>query len=274
MTRLDVHTVNKPWGRVVLPPPFANPGAEPVGEIWFAPPEDLSTLLLKYIFTSEKLSVQCHPSGAHAEAMGLGRCGKDECWYIVDAAPDARIAIGFTKSVDIETLRSAATDGSIEDLLVWHPVVAGDFFYIPAGTVHAIGAGISLIEVQQNSDITFRLYDYGRPRALHLDKSLIVATRGPYPAHLRQRVPARGHLALVDGPHFRLDRLDGPPAAAQLERYDAPALLLPLAGDVEVEGEVLRPGQCARVDRLADAEFAPDALCLVARPLKDARNNG
>src|SRR3546814_2738640 len=90
--------------------------------------------------------------------------GKDEAWLILAAEPDSTIALGTKRPVGREELRDAALDGSIEDLLDWKPVKAGDFYYSPAGTVHAIGAGITLIEVQQNVDLTYRLYDYGRPR--------------------------------------------------------------------------------------------------------------
>jgi mannose-6-phosphate isomerase len=95
-----------------------------------------------------------------------GERGKEECWLVIAAEPDAKLGIGFDQALSAEAMRKAALDGSIENLLTWHPARPGDFFYIPAGTVHAIGAGIGLIEVQQNSDITYRLYDYGRPREL------------------------------------------------------------------------------------------------------------
>ena len=268
MTCLDTHIVGKPWGRVKLPPPFANPGGEPVGEIWFQPPDDLAALLVKYIFTSEKLSVQCHPSEAQAAAMGFGSIGKEECWYILDAAPGAEIAIGFLESIDADALRAAALDGTIEQRLAWHPVSAGDFFYVPAGTVHAIGAGIALIEIQQNSDVTFRLYDYGRPRPLHLDESLVVAVRDRYPAGNRKRAPVQGAATLVDGPHFRVDLIDGPPTASHFEDYALPSLILPLSGVVTMhDGDVVQPGQCARLERLADAGIGTDVRCLVARPI-------
>ncbi len=161
---LPVRQVAKPWGRELLPSPFVAPAGERIGEVWFEPPPELSALLVKYIFTSEKLSVQVHPSDAQRPGHG-----KEECWLIVHAEPDASLGIGFRERLSPDRLRAAALDGSIESLMEWHRVKAGDFFYIPANTVHAIGPGVSLIEVQQNSDVTYRLYDYGRPRELHLD---------------------------------------------------------------------------------------------------------
>src|SRR3990167_1705670 len=183
---LPTHPVEKIWGRTDLPASFDCPPGARIGEIWFEPPPAVPALLVKYIFTSEKLSVQVHPGAGQAPA---GMSGKEECWYILDAEPDARIAIGFDSPLGAGELRSAAIDGSIEQLLTWHEVRPGDFFYIPAGTVHAIGAGISLIELQQNCDITYRLYDYGRPRELHLDAAIEVAQRDPHPDELRR--PAR-----------------------------------------------------------------------------------
>jgi mannose-6-phosphate isomerase len=175
MSRLAIRTVEKPWGREALPAPFVAPEGQRIGEIWFQPPPELPQLLVKYIFTSEKLSVQVHPDDDQARAAGHGRNGKEECWLVIDAEPGATLGVGFREPLGRAAMRAAALDGSIEELLAWHPVAAGDFFYIPAGTVHAIGAGVSLIEVQQNADITYRLYDYGRPRELHLDAGVAVA---------------------------------------------------------------------------------------------------
>src|SRR6187402_814057 len=196
---LETKTVEKPWGKDVLPAPFATPAGRRIGEIWFVPPADLPQLLVKYLFTSEKLSVQVHPSDAQTIAAGLGRQGKEECWLVIDAEPGATLGIGFKSAVDGEAMRAAALDGSIEDMLVWHPVKAGDFFYIPANTVHAIGGGCSIIEIQQNSDITYRLYDYGRPRELHLDEAIAVARGEPHGAEFHRHVPT-GDVTLVQGP--------------------------------------------------------------------------
>src|SRR3546814_3643538 len=93
----------------------------------------MDDLLVKYIFTSEKLSVQVHPSDAQALAAGMGQTGKEECWLVIDAEPGARLAIGFSEPIDTATMRAAALDGTIEHLLAWHPVERGDFFYLPAG---------------------------------------------------------------------------------------------------------------------------------------------
>ena len=267
MTLLPTRTVAKPWGRVDLPPAFHGPASEAIGEVWFEPPAKLDSLLIKYIFTSEKLSVQCHPSDAQTQAMGLGRQGKEECWLVLDAEPGASLAIGFDQAISADTMRAAMQDGSIEQLLTWHPVRAGDFFYIPANTVHAIGAGITLVEVQQNSDITYRLYDYGRPRELHVEAGAAVALREPYPAHHHQHLADVGGAQLVDGPYFRLDRIDGGPDPATASRYAGALLVVPLDCTVTVGGLTVAPGQCALADSLEAIVFPAAGLSLIVQPV-------
>ena len=263
---LTTKTVEKPWGADALPPPFDTPAGKRIGEIWFEPPQDLPQLLVKYIFTSESLSVQVHPSDTQTEAAGLGRQGKEECWLVIDAQPGAVLGIGFEGPISPERMREAALDGSIEDLLVWHPVKAGDFFYIPANTVHAIGGGCSIIEIQQNSDITYRLYDYGRPRELHLDEAIGVAKGEPHDPACRRHLPENGDVRLVDGPYFRLDRVDGLPDVETAARYHGALLVIPREGEAQVAGQTVAPGQCALAASIEDITFAPEGSCLLAQP--------
>lgn len=267
---MPTRTVEKPWGRDILPPPFSAPAGKRIGEIWFEPPPELPSLLVKYIFTSEKLSVQVHPDDAQALAAGHddlgGGGGKEECWLVIDAEPGATLGVGFREALSSEQIRAAAIDGSIEDLLVWHPVTAGDFFYIPANTVHAIGAGISLIEVQQNADITYRLYDYGRPRELHLDAGVAVAKGEPHDPALRFHVADSGTAKLAEGRYFTLHRLDGRPDADLRADYAGPLLVVPRAGEVRIAGETLAPGSCGWAAGIAEVEFSSDGQCLIARP--------
>lgn len=265
MSALAVRTVEKPWGRDQLPAPFVAPYGKRIGEIWFEPVEEVYSLLVKYIFTSEKLSVQVHPDDAQAKDLGEYDTGKEECWLVIDAEPGATLGIGFHETLGADAMRAAALDGSIEDLLVWHPVQAGDFFYIPAGTVHAIGAGVSLIEIQQNSDITYRLYDYGRPRPLHLDKGIAVAKGEPYPAALHRHLAPTGTVELARGPYFTAHRVEGVPDAALLAEYDGPMLVLPRRGEVELAGDILRPGECAAAPSASAIIFAPDSRSILVR---------
>jgi len=266
VNRLAIREVEKPWGRDALPAPFVAPPGKRIGEVWFEPPPELPSLLVKYIFTSEKLSVQVHPDDAQARAAGAGANGKEECWLVIDAEPGATLGVGFHRAVSAAEMRAAALDGSIEKLLVWHPVRAGDFFYIPAGTVHAIGAGVSLIEVQQNADITYRLYDYGRPRELHLDAGIAVAKGEPHDPGLRRHVPERGTVELADGKYFTLHRLDGEPDAELRERYAGPLLIIPRRGTASIGPETLAPGTCGHAPDIAAVSFDPAGQALIAKP--------
>lgn len=255
MTVLTTKLVEKPWGRERLPAPFVSPVGAKIGEVWFEPTAELDQLLVKYLFTSEKLSVQNHPGGP---------LGKEECWLVIAAEPGATLGVGLREKVSPAAMRAAALDGTIEHMLAWHPVVAGDFFYIPAGTVHAIGAGVSLIEVQQNNDVTYRLFDYGRPRELQLEAGLAVALGAPHDPGLRGTVPPHGAMTLVEGPWFRLDQVEGLPDPRIAARYTGPLLVIPRQGSARVAGDTVQPGQCATAHSLADVGI--DGVSLIAQP--------
>jgi mannose-6-phosphate isomerase len=265
---LPTKEVEKPWGRETLPAPFTAPAGKKIGEIWFEPPPELPELLVKYIFTSEPLSVQVHPSDAQTIARGMGHQGKEECWVIVSAEPGAKLGIGFNEHIDPEHMRAAALDGSIEQLMTWHTVSPGDFYYIPANTVHAIGAGIGLIEVQQNSDITYRLYDYGRPRELHLDESVEIAIGEPYEDKWKGKAAEGTSVSLVPGPLFLLDQAAGQPSEDIATRYTGALLVIPREQSVHVAGQEIAPGGCAVANSLAEVTFDKLGLCLLAAPYR------
>ena len=256
---LQTIEVEKPWGVDQLPPGFAATGGRRIGEIWFDRPGDHLPLLVKWLFTSERLSIQVHPDDAQAAARGQPS-GKEECWVIVAAEPGARLGIGTIEPLSPERLREASLSGEIEQLMDWKAVAPGDYFYISAGTVHAIGAGISLVEIQQNADITYRLYDYGRPRELHLDDGVAVSRAGPYADPRAGRTsPDAAVEQLVDGPHFRLWQARGP-AITKVAVGDEPCWVIPLDGSVSTPtGETARTGDCLYLtvgDRVTPADGA------------------
>jgi mannose-6-phosphate isomerase len=225
---LERHFVEKPWGRTDLPSAFAAPDGKRIGEVWYETPDAAPLpLLVKWLFTSEKLSIQVHPNDIEAQARGLPS-GKEECWYIVAAEPGAVLGVGTIRPLDSDELRAASLSGEIEQLMNWKPVKAGDYFYIPAGTVHAIGAGITLVEVQQYADITYRLYDYGRPRELHLQDGVAVSKAVPYADPRAGR--AEGNKQLVDGPHFQLWMVADAAGLAAVPS-DAVRWVVPLSGE-------------------------------------------
>ena len=254
--KLHMHRVEKPWGRHHLYPGFADPapGAPPVGEVWFQEPGDSTPdILIKYLFTSEKLSVQDHPTDEEAHRRGLAR-GKDECWIVLAADTDAVIALGPKAPITRAALRAGALDGSIVGLLDWKPISPGDFLYCPAGTIHAIGGGLTVIEVQQNSETTYRLYDYGSDRELHLTDGVAVADLQPYRAVRSPGAAEEGRVILVEGPKFVLERW------SQSRAVDLPqgltAWLVPVAGQGSVAGVAFGAGDCLTITGSAQIEAA------------------
>ncbi len=206
MTILEPKFVERPWGRSGLAPLFPQaPEGSLFGEVWFEPPGGSGLPLLKFIFTEQKLSVQVHPEDDYARLHHNGSNGKTEAWYILDARPESRLGLGLTRRLSRGEAHAACLNGEIETLLDWRPVQPGDVVYVPAGTIHAIGEGITLFEIQEESDITYRLYDYGRPRELHLEHGLAVSRLEPFVAGSTRETLAPGRELLVDSPWFRLE---------------------------------------------------------------------
>jgi mannose-6-phosphate isomerase len=254
--KLRPRYVAKPWGRTKLPPIFSPPAGERIGEVWFENGRNLP-LLAKYIFTSERLSVQVHPNDEQARVRGLAH-GKSECWYILDAEPEATIGLGFTRELTGDQLRQSAIDGSIVELMEWHATKSGDFFFVPPGTVHAIGGGISLLEFQQNSDVTYRLYDHGRPRELHLEDGIAVANAGRYDGSLKCHPAPSEELTLVDGPHFTLVRASGDALQGRLR------WVIPIEGVARWGGEAAGPGECLLLEGAERLDSAGGSLLIGA----------
>ncbi len=199
----------RPWGTLDLAPIYPNHRfEEKIGEAWLtgdeckvangplrgtslaelcrqcgralvgdaAPHPERFPLLLKFLFPHEKLSVQVHPDD-EAARLGGQPCGKTECWYIADAKPGAQIALGLKGGVSHAEFEAAIHQQRAEDLLNWINVFPGEMIYVPGGTVHTLGPGSIILETQQQSDTTYRLYDYGRPRPLHVNEGLAVLKR-------------------------------------------------------------------------------------------------
>jgi mannose-6-phosphate isomerase len=218
--RLEPIFSARPWGSLSLAPLFAEKSnlAEPLGEAWMtgsecrfssgpfagrklgeawpempeewagtrADPSAAFPLLVKFIFSEEKLSVQVHPDDAYASKheQAAGGRGKTEMWYTLRARPGAEVLVGLKPDVTRESFKRAIADGSAEDCLEHVPLTSGEAIFVPAGTAHTIGPGLVLCEIQQHSDLTYRVYDYnrrdanGQPRALHIEKALDVMRFG------------------------------------------------------------------------------------------------
>jgi mannose-6-phosphate isomerase len=259
------------WGRTSLEPFFPGNRKENIGEVWFTFEEnqtssgkDLGALLrdspevlgdaadpkhpgacpilVKLLFTTERLSVQVHPEDSYAEKHH-GSLGKTEAWYVLDSKAPGEVAIGFKETLTPERFIDAATTGEIEHLLDWRQVNAGDTIFTPAGTVHAIGAGVTICEVQENSDITYRLYDYGRPRELHLEHGARVSKLGPHEVEAIPQPLSPGRDELVTCPYFRIERLrpsSSFTAGGELPFY---LILICVGGSGTFNGNACRAGQ-------------------------------
>lgn len=230
----------KEWGSTQLEPWFPN-SSEKIGEMWFESPND-GPLLIKFLFTTAALSVQVHPNDEYARKhhpLPGGRIsrGKTEMWHILRAEPGAKIAAGFREPISAERMHAAALSGEIENLLEWHDANPGDTFFIPAGTVHAIGGGLTLCEIQQASDITYRLYDYGRPRELHLEHGVRVSNLGPHAARTKSR-----DGILVECPYFTTERIAVSGSAA-IPALDKEQSVIALEGSGEIGGLTAHAGQ-------------------------------
>ncbi len=239
--RIEPHFDPRVWGYTDLRPLYDKSadtagGEDPIGEVWltgdqclvatgpqagkrldalFAElPQQLlgkdvsatgSPLLIKVIFARQKLSVQVHPDDAMAHKYGEPR-GKTECWYVLAAEPGAAVAAGLKCGVTLDQVRAGIHDGTLEESLLAVPLTAGDVVFVDAGTVHAIWPGSILLETQQNSDTTYRMFDYGRPRELHIEKALEatrLATRaGKIPPHV-----LADRTVLIEEDYFCVERI-------------------------------------------------------------------
>lgn len=266
-----VEARRKPWGsRNLLPWSDIAASDDPIGELWFRRADassPKSVLLLKLLFTTEPLSIQVHPDDTFARSIGLPN-GKTEAWYILSAEPDARVAIGLKRSLSSTELRTAISDGSIVDLVHWRPVRCGDAIFVPAGTIHAIGAGIILAEIQQHSDATFRLFDYGRQRELHLENAVAAARAVPAPRQSPSRRLNETRTALVTSSHFLLEQIDL--AAGSIWTLDArnEAWIVLIKGEGHMAAATMSAGQAVflEADQLK-IEASPEGLrALLAYP--------
>jgi mannose-6-phosphate isomerase len=206
--RLRPSLREKVWGKERLSPWFPD-ASEPIGEAWYLADRELP-LLVKLIFTSERLSIQVHPGDGED-----GPRGKTEMWHILEAEPGAAIALGFRRLITRAELAEATRSGEIEQLVNWLPVHPGETYFTPAHTVHAIGAGIVLCEIQQHSDVTYRLWDYGRPRPLHVEQALPITDLSVHPGAVKPVPLGPGHEELVRSKYFVTELVRMPAGASR-----------------------------------------------------------
>ncbi len=233
----------RPWGTLDLSPIYPNHKFnERIGEAWLTSdncrvtngplanrtlaelskefgPELVGTaaldpqrfpLLLKFLFPEDKLSVQVHPDDETAQRFGEP-WGKTECWYVAHARPGSQVALGLKAGVTRAQFEAAIRDNRAEELLHWVNVYPGEMIYVAGGTVHTLGPGSVLIETQQQSDTTYRLYDYGRPRPLHLEQGLasvkekVTSGKVVRPAPVPLDGGKNRHSSMIAAPYFTVD---------------------------------------------------------------------
>ena len=240
-----------------------------VGEHVYARTGDQFPLLLKFIDAHRDLSIQVHPNEELAARLHPGSHGKTEMWYVIGAEPGAKLYSGLAKSITPEELAAQAADGSITGSLACFPVHPGDVFYLPAGRIHAICGGCFIAEIQQTSDITYRIYDYGRmgldgkPRQLHLEQAKLAVDYKVYPEYRTHYEPVQDdEVELVNCPYFTTSVLDLTlPYAKDLSELDSflTVMCLEGSGSLEVDGEEMSIGQGETVLIPADA----DDVCFI-----------
>lgn len=261
--------LQKPWGVTDLRPwSETDHAGRPIGEICYersGPADAAPALLLKVLLTSQPLSIQVHPDDAFAQSIGLPN-GKSEAWYVVSARPGAAVALGLKQSVTPTQLRQAIDDGSIAELMAWRIVVAGDAVFVPAGTIHAIGPGLVIAEIQQRSDATFRLFDHGRDRELHVDHAVAAAHTVPTATQLRSNRLSNGRTLLASNPHFAFERLELEPDSRWRLDASRETWLLMLKGSMRAGAFDLVKGEAvfAQGERLELRAGDKGVVCLVA----------
>jgi mannose-6-phosphate isomerase len=239
LTGEECRVANGPLAGETLRDVASRHGAALTGEA--APEATRFPLLIKFLYPRQKLSVQVHPDDEGARRVGQAS-GKTECWYVARAVEGAQVGLGLRSGITREMFRMAIEAGQAEHMLNWIDVRAGEMFYVDAGTVHAVGANSILVETQQNSDITYRLYDYGRPRQLHLEQGLAALREKTHAGRVAPR-EADGCEVLVSSPCFMVERynVERPVVLTAAPGKSSVQVLVCLEGGAVVESDGSQP---------------------------------
>ncbi len=222
-------------------------------------------LLLKFLFPHEKLSVQVHPDDAQALRVGQP-WGKTECWYIAHAKPGAQIALGLKPGVTAPQLEEAIHQMRAEEVLNWVNVYSGDMIYVAGGTVHTLGPGSVVVETQQQSDTTYRLYDYGRPRELHLKDGMAAVKEKVNSGKVIRGAPQQmngsknRHAPLVSAPYFVVDMFEAKDPLQLSTSDDSGKSSVQILVAVEGCGVIEVPGMDAVTLAKGDAVIIPACI--------------
>ncbi len=254
---------NAPCAGVTLADLRAAEGAALMGPL---DPAQRFPLLTKLIDARDALSVQVHPGDAYAQRVEHQPNGKSECWYVLRAQPGAQIVLGWSRDTSREEYLRRVRDGTLAEILRHVPVAAGDAFYLPAGTLHAIGPGIELFEAQQASDLTYRIFDWnrvgpdGKPRELHVGKAAdVLDYRATFPGAVEQlayELDGLERTLVVAEARFSLERVTVRTLDAYIETDGLPLAITAMGAHVRVDlaagdGVLLEPWQTAVVPAAA-----------------------
>ena len=268
--KLAARLIEKPWGQLRVPHLTAGHcSGSRIGEVCFDHPGGAEMpVLIKYLYTSERLSIQVHPDNDQARSKGHVT-GKDEMWIVLHAEADATIGLGLKRDASEQELRQAISDGSIVQLVDWRPVARGDVIYNRAGTIHAAGAGLVLLEIQQSIDLTYRLFDYGRPRELHLAEGLSVARGCPHDASRDFNLADGQSRILSSGPYFGAAWCAGsvPPGLPIAADH---VQLVVVEGEAQAAGMTVLAGECCLVHDLRQIALPPSAIAVIAWEVPEA----
>jgi mannose-6-phosphate isomerase len=263
-------------------------GAQFLGDL---DPSRIFPILTKIITARDWLSVQVHPDDAYAERAEHQHNGKTECWYVLEAQPGAELVMGWLRDTSREEYERRVKDGTLGDILRRVPVKAGDAFYIPAGRVHAIGAGVTLYETQQASDLTYRMYDWnrvgadGKPRPLHIEKAADVLDYRALPAdhsleELTYAYEGFSRTALIADSHFLVEHVSATETPASMHTRNRPLIITALNEGLELQCQggsaVLAPYETALVPAgagevsIRSASGSGPFMCVLPSPSPEA----
>ncbi len=278
----------RPWGVRDLRPIYTKIVKEPIGESWLtwgdsciangpfagrtlgeiakqyrrdlvgsaAIYEDRFPLLVKFLFPAEKLSVQVHPDDAGAQRVGQPY-GKTECWYVLDAQPGAQVALGLKSGTTLEDFETSIRENRAEALLNWINVHPGDMLYVTAGTVHTIGGGMILVETQQASDITYRLYDYGRGRELHIKDGMAAIKLDSKAGKVVRDIGGDPNM-LVRAPFFQVEKMKLRETMQAFVSRDSPHIVVAIEGAGIIESAGMEPVSFAKGEAVVVPASVPD----------------
>ena len=278
----------RPWGVRDLRPIYTKIVKEPIGESWLtwgdsciangpfagrtlgeiakqyrrdlvgsaAIYEDRFPLLVKFLFPAEKLSVQVHPDDAGAQRVGQPY-GKTECWYVLDAQPGAQVALGLKSGTTLEDFETSIRENRAEALLNWINVHPGDMIYVTAGTVHTIGGGMILVETQQASDITYRLYDYGRGRELHIKDGMAAIKLDSKAGKVVRDIGGDPNM-LVRAPFFQVEKMKLRETMQAFVSRDSPHIVVAIEGAGIIESAGMEPVSFAKGEAVVVPASVPD----------------